>query len=42
MQKYFEDLLPAEELEQLKYIPTIPEFVEWIESETDHRPTILT
>ena len=42
MQKYFEALLPAEELEQLKYIPTIPEFVEWIESETDCRPTFPT
>ena len=27
---YFESMLPAEELAQLKYIPTLPEFVEWI------------
>ena len=24
-------MLPAEELEQVKFIPTIPEFVTWIE-----------
>ena len=40
MQKYFEDLLPAEELEQLKYIPTIPEFVEWIESKWHDLPAL--
>ena len=27
MDRYFEDMLPAEELEQLKFIPTISEFV---------------
>jgi len=31
MERYFEAMLPAEELEQLKFIPTIPEFVEWME-----------
>ena len=31
MNNYFEDMLPADELAQLKYIPTIPEFVTWIE-----------
>lgn len=31
MQRYFEDMLPAEELEQLKFIPTISQFVTWIE-----------
>lgn len=27
---YFEDMLPQEERAQLRYIPTIPEFVDWI------------
>ena len=40
MKRYFEDLLPAEELEQLKYIPTIPEFVEWIESKWHDLPAL--
>lgn len=31
MDRYFEDMLPVEELEQLKFIPTISEFVEWIQ-----------
>ena len=31
MKDYFYDLIPAEEREQLPYIPTVPEFVEWIE-----------
>ena len=40
MKRYFEDLLPAKELEQLKYIPTIPEFVEWIESKWHDLPAL--
>lgn len=32
MADYFYDMLPREELEQLHYIPTVPEFVEWIGS----------
>ena len=40
MKRYFEDLLPAEELEQLKYIPAIPEFVEWIESKWHDLPAL--
>lgn len=31
MKNYFEDMMPADELAQVKYIPTIPEFVTWIE-----------
>ena len=27
---YFPNMLPADELAQVKYIPTIPEFVTWI------------
>jgi len=30
MSNYFPSMLPAEELAQVKYIPTIPEFVTWI------------
>ncbi|MCF0164933.1 MAG: acyl--CoA ligase, partial [Bacteroidales bacterium] len=30
MKNYFYDMLPEEELEILKYIPTLPEFVNWI------------
>lgn len=30
MEYYFENMLPKEELAQLKFIPTIPEFVSWI------------
>lgn len=40
MKRYFEDMLPAEELEQLKYIPTIPEFVEWIENKWHDLPAL--
>jgi long-chain acyl-CoA synthetase len=32
MSKYFYDLLPADELARLPYIPTVPEFVEWLEA----------
>ena len=37
---YFESMLPAEELEQLKYIPTIPEFVTWIEKKWTDLPCL--
>ena len=37
---YFEEMLPAEELAQLKYIPTIPEFVTWIESKWGDLPAL--
>ncbi|MCF0177861.1 MAG: acyl--CoA ligase, partial [Bacteroidales bacterium] len=30
MDNYFYGMLPAEEMAQLNYIPTVPEFVEWI------------
>lgn len=30
MSNYFHDMLPAEEFARLQYIPTVPEFVEWI------------
>ena len=36
MGHYFHDMLPAEELKQLNYIPTVPEFVTWIERYSDN------
>ena len=40
MDRYFEDMLPAEELAQLKYFPTIPEFVTWIEEKWGDLPAL--
>ena len=40
MGNYFHDLLPKEELAQLHYIPTIPEFVKWIEEKWSSRPAL--
>ena len=40
MNSYFEDMLPANELAQLKYIPTIPEFVTWIENKWGNLPAL--
>ena len=37
---YFESMLPAEELAQLKYIPTVPEFVTWIEEKWSDLPCL--
>ena len=40
MSNYFYDLIPAEELAQLNYIPTIPEFLSWIETKWADRPAL--
>ena len=40
MKDYFPSLLPAEELAQLKYIPTLPEFVTWIEQKWSNLPCL--
>ena len=40
MERYFENMLPAEELAQLEYIPTIPQFVEWIEKKWADLPAL--
>ena len=37
---YFPSMLPAEELAQLKYIPTLPEFVTWIEQKWTDLPCL--
>ena len=40
MSNYFPSMLPAEELSQLKYIPTLPEFVTWIEQKWANLPCL--
>ena len=40
MTGYFESMLPADELAQVKYIPTIPEFVNWIEEKWQSLPAL--
>jgi Acyl-CoA synthetases (AMP-forming)/AMP-acid ligases II len=40
MERYFENMLPAEELEQLRYIPTVSEFVTWIEEKWADLPAL--
>ena len=40
MDRYFEDMLPAEEQAQLGFIPTIPEFVSWIEQKWHDLPAL--
>lgn len=40
MKDYFKSMLSAEELEQLKYIPTLPEFVEWIGEKWQDLPAL--
>ena len=40
MSNYFPSMLPAEELAQLKYIPTLPEFVTWIEQKWADLPCL--
>ena len=40
MSNYFPSMLPAEELAQLHYIPTLPEFVTWIEQKWSDLPCL--
>lgn len=40
MSNYFYDLLPSEEMAQLSYIPTVPEFVEWIKGKWGDLPAV--
>ena len=40
MNSYFESMLPAEELAQLEYIPTLGEFVEWINRKWHDLPAL--
>jgi len=38
MRNYFYDMIPADELAQVSYIPTIPEFLTWIEKKWADKP----
>ncbi len=40
MSNYFYDMLPADELARLQYIPTVGEFVEWIEKQYADSPAL--
>ena len=40
MSNYFYDMVAAEDMQQLHYIPTIPEFVNWIEQKYADMPAI--
>ena len=40
MRHYFYDMIPADELAQLTYIPTMPEFVKWIGEKWADRPAV--
>lgn len=40
MGNYFENMIPADELAQLNYIPTIPDFVTWIEEKWGDLPAL--
>ena len=40
MDNYFYNLLPKEEMEQLHYIPTVPEFLDWIDKKWGSRPAL--
>ena len=40
MSHYFYDMIPAEELAQLHYLPTVPEYLSWIVSKWADRPAL--
>lgn len=40
MHQYFYDMIPAEELRQLSYFPTMPEFVAWMEEKYADLPAV--
>ena len=40
MSNYFYDMVAAEDMQQLHYIPTVPEFVNWIEQKYADMPAI--
>ena len=40
MSNYFYDMIPRKELERLPYIPTVGEFVEWMEKEYADSPAV--
>ena len=40
MSNYFYDMVAAEDMQQLHYIPTVPEFVNWIDEKYADLPAI--
>ncbi len=40
MSNYFYDMIPAEELAQLHYLPTVPEYLDWITTKWAERPAL--
>lgn len=42
MKNYFFEMIPEEEMAQLAYIPTVPEFLNWIEKKWSSRPAVST
>ena len=40
MKNYFYDMVAAEDMQQLHYIPTVPEFITWIEEKYADRPAV--
>lgn len=40
MSNYFYDMIPAEELSQVEYLPTIPQFLTWIEAKWNNLPAV--
>jgi len=42
MENYFFEMIPAEEMAQLNYIPTVSEFLNWIEKKWSSRPAVST
>jgi len=40
MASYFYDMIPAEEMAQLHFIPTVPEYLDWIVSKWADRPAL--
>lgn len=40
MGNYFYDMIPADELAQVEYIPTIPEFLDWLAEKWSERPAV--
>ena len=40
MSNYFYDMIPREELERMPYLPTVGEFVEWMEKEYAASPAL--
>ena len=40
MKDYFYDMVAAEDMQQIHYIPTVPEFVNWIEEKFADKPAV--